>query len=61
MHKGLPIGERDRNHYGRDIMTTLKSQINEKFNFRKKLDDLSKSNKIEDIMAYKTYLDTVEK
>lgn len=42
-------------------MTTLKSQINEKFNFRKKLDDLSKSNKIEDIMAYKTYLDTVEK
>lgn len=61
MHRGLPIGERDRRHYDRQIMTTLKNQITEKFNFRKKLDELSKSSKIEDIVAYKDYLDAVEK
>lgn len=61
MHRGLPIGERDRKRYDREIMGTLKNQINEKFNFRKKLDELSRSNNIDDILAYKQYLDQVEK
>ena len=42
-------------------MKTLKQSIQEKFNFRKKLDELSKSSNLNDFMAYKDYLDGVQK
>ena len=61
MHRGLPIGERERKNYDRNIMKTLRQQIQEKFNFRKKLDELSKSSNLNDFLAYKEYLDGVEK
>lgn len=60
MHRGLPIGERDRRKYDKNIMKTLRNSIQEKFNFRKKLDQLSKSSNLNDFMAYKTYLDGVQ-
>lgn len=60
LHKGLPIGERDRKKYDRNIMKTLRNSIQEKFNFRKKLDQLSKSSNLNDFMAYKQYLDGVQ-
>lgn len=61
MHRGLPIGERDNRRYGRNIMKTLRNQIQEKFNFRKKLDQLAQSSNLDDFMAYKDYLDGVQK
>ena len=60
MHQGLPIGERDRKKYDKEIMNTLRNSIQEKFNFRKKLDQLQKSSNLNDFMAYKTYLDEVQ-
>lgn len=41
-------------------MKTLRSQIQEKFNFRKKLDQLAQSSNLDDFMAYKDYLDGIQ-